>query len=48
VLLGDNAPTHTVGDAEVDEEHSFKVINLSNVKLINSTKSSIVWCVCKG
>jgi hypothetical protein len=34
VLLGDNAPTHTVGDAGVDEEHGFKVIDLSNVKLI--------------
>jgi hypothetical protein len=34
VLLGDNAPTHTVGGTEVDEEHGFKVINLSNVTLI--------------
>jgi hypothetical protein len=34
VLLGDNAPTHTVEDAEVDEELGFKVMNLSNVKLI--------------
>jgi hypothetical protein len=34
VLLGDNAPTHTVRDADVDEEHGFKAINLSNVKLI--------------
>jgi hypothetical protein len=34
VLLGDNVPTHTVEDAEVDEELGFKVIDLSNVKLI--------------
>jgi mannose-6-phosphate isomerase class I len=35
VLLGGNAPTHTVGDAEIGEEHGFKVISLSNVKLID-------------
>jgi hypothetical protein len=34
VLLGDDAPTHTVGGTEVGEEHGFKVINLSNFKLI--------------
>jgi hypothetical protein len=34
ILLGDNAPTHTVEGAEVDEELGFKVINVSNVKLI--------------
>jgi hypothetical protein len=34
VLLCDNVPTHTVQDAEVDEELGLKVINLSNVKLI--------------
>lgn len=34
MLLGDNTPTHTVGDAEVVEDHGFKVIRLSNAKRI--------------
>jgi hypothetical protein len=33
-LLTDNAPTHMIKDADLDEEHGFKVINLSNIKII--------------
>jgi ornithine carbamoyltransferase len=28
------APTHMLADTEFEEEHSFKVINLSNLKLV--------------
>jgi hypothetical protein len=34
VVLSDNAPTHMLADTESEEEHSFKVINLSNLKLV--------------
>jgi hypothetical protein len=34
VVLSDNAPTHMLADTEIDEEHGFKVINLSNLKLV--------------
>jgi hypothetical protein len=34
LMLTDNAPTHMVTDADVEEEHGFKVINLSHLKLV--------------
>jgi hypothetical protein len=34
VVLSDNAPTHMLADTEIEEEHGFKVINLSNLKLV--------------
>jgi hypothetical protein len=34
VALSDNAPTHMLADTEIDEEHGFKDINLSNLKLV--------------
>jgi hypothetical protein len=34
VVLSDNAPTHMLADTEIDEEHGFKVVNLSNLKLV--------------
>jgi hypothetical protein len=33
-MLTDNAPTHMVTDADVEEEHGFKVINLSHLKAV--------------
>jgi hypothetical protein len=32
--LSENAPTHMLADTEIDEEHGFKVIHLSNLKLV--------------
>jgi hypothetical protein len=34
VMLTDNAPTRMVTEADVEEEHGFKVINLSHLKLV--------------
>jgi hypothetical protein len=34
VVLSDNAPTHMLAVTDIDEEHVFKVINLSNLKLV--------------
>jgi hypothetical protein len=32
VMLAESAPTHMVNDADVEEEHGFKVISLSHLK----------------
>jgi hypothetical protein len=34
MLLTDNAPTHMLADAEVEQEHGFNVINLSHLKIV--------------
>jgi hypothetical protein len=34
MLLTDNAPTHKLADAEVEQEHGFNVINLSHLKIV--------------
>jgi hypothetical protein len=34
MLLIDNAPTHMLADAEVQQEHGFNVINLSHLKIV--------------
>jgi hypothetical protein len=34
VVLLNNAPTQMLADTKIDEEHGFKVINLSNLKLV--------------
>eukprot|EP00892_Ulva_mutabilis_P001725 jgi/Ulvmu1/11553/UM078_0046.1 len=33
-LLTDNAPTHTIPNHDVEEEHGLNVVNLTNIKLI--------------
>jgi hypothetical protein len=34
VMLAESAPTHMVTDADVEEEHGFRVINPSHLKLV--------------
>jgi ornithine carbamoyltransferase len=34
MLLTDNAPTHMLADAEVEQEHGFNVMNLSDLKIV--------------
>jgi ornithine carbamoyltransferase len=34
VVLVNNTPTQMLADTKIDEEHGFKVINLSNLKLV--------------
>jgi hypothetical protein len=48
--LSGNAPTHMLADTEIDEEHGFKVINLSNLKLffLPANTTSIVQPLDQG